>query len=434
MDLKVKIKTGDNEFFTLDASEQGLIKSFSLKRELDSDISAIIASASANELKLTCVNANGIFTASNTTSPLYEKLVDGTEFILVENGIETDKYYLVDYKAPTSVLTANCSLRAVDRLQSVLNKPVDIEQIHNDLTMKAYLTMVFQAVGFNPLDIVIDVELDNIVLNYTVINGKKLSEILSDCMIAADSYCFISRTNKVIIRPRDIRGVVVKHFNGSNIINVDPPMSMLSTANTLKVGYIATKLSDVEKLLDVKGVSVAQGITQINNYKTDKDNLYEIDNIKISSVSSVYVEETSCTQSTISMSLNSIAVEEVDIEVYGKTISKTEAFVKQQDVNKVIEAGEKSISVKSNLIQDKIYADRLLDKLWQRVQESIPYLIVKTKTNSFEYDLCDIVDVIEPVRARIDYLGYIHSLEWTWHGGDALSLTTGIKKSKGLEV
>ena len=41
--------------------------------------------------------------------------------------------------------------------------------------------------------------------------------------------------------------------------------------------------------------------------------------------------------------------------------------------------------------------------------------------------------MIEPTRARIDYLGYIHSLNWTWHGGNALSVEVGIKKTEPLE-
>lgn len=430
MDLKVKIRIGEDDYFTLDATEQGLIKSFSLKQELDSDISTLIAPTSANELKLTCINAQGIFTASNTSSPLYNKLVDGTELLVFDNNTRIGTFYLTDYQSPTSSSTSTTSLRAVDRLQSVLNRSVDIEQIHNDLTMKDYLILVFQAVGFSLEDIVIDEDLEGIVLNYTVINGKKLSEILADCMIAADSYCYISRTNKVIIKQRDIRGVAVKHFNGGNITKIDIPKSMLNTANTLKVGYIATKLSEVEKILDLKNVEVKQGITEINNYKTEKDNLYELDNVKVSSNSGVYAEDVSCTQSTVSMSLNSSVEEEVDIEVYGKTIQKSEAFVKQQDEVRVHEVGEKSIEVKSGLIQDKTYADGLLTTLWQRVQEPIPYITVSTKTQSFEFDLCYIVDVIEPIRAKINYLGYIHSLNWTWHGGNALSVEVGIKKTE----
>lgn len=431
MDLKVKIKLDDTPtFYTLDATEQGLIKSFTLKQELDSDITTLIAPISANELKLTCINANGIFTASNTTSPLYGKLQDGVELQVYDNTTRIGTLYLTDYQSPTSSLTSTTSLRAVDRLQNVLNRPVDIEQIHNDLTMTEYLTLVFQSVGFALEDIVIDTALSEILLNYTVINGKKLSEILADCMIAADSYCYISRTNKVIVKKRAITGVAVKHFTGGNITKIDIPKSMLQQANTLKVGYIATKLSEVGKLLDLKGVKVEQGITNIDNYKTEKDNLFELDNIKILSSSGVYAEEVSCTQSTVSMSLSSTAIEEVDIEVYGKTVEKVESFVKQQDTARVQEVGEKSIEVKSGLIQDKTYADSLLNTLWQRVQEPIPYITISTKVQGFEFDLCYIVDAIEPTRAKIDYLGYIHSLIWTWYGGNALSVEVGIKKAE----
>lgn len=431
MDIKVKIKLSEDDYYTLDATADGLIKGFSLKQELDSDISTLIAPTSANELKIQCVNKGGIFTASNTTSPLYKKLKDGVELLVFDGNTRIGTFYLVDYDAPTSSLSSTCSIRAVDRLQSVLNRSVDIEQIHNDLTMMEYLTMVFQAVGFSLEDIVIDEDLDNLHLNYTTINGKKLSEILADCMIASDSYCYISRTNKVIVKQRDIRGVAVKHFHGGNITKIDIPKGMLSQANTLKVGYIATSLSEVGKLLDLKGVKVEQGTTEISNYTLDKDNVYEIDNVKVSSTDGVRAEEVSCTQSTVSMSLYCTGLEdEVDLEVYGKTIQKSEAFVKKQDEVRVQEVGEKTIEVKSGLIQDKVYADNLLATLWQRVQEQIPYVVVNTKTSGFEFDLCYIVDVIEPNRVKIDYLGYIHSLSWVWHGGNSLSVEVGIKKTE----
>jgi hypothetical protein len=428
MDLKVKIKIDDTPtYFTLDQTEQGLLKSFTLKQELDSDISKLIAPISSNELKLTCVNFQGIFNASNTSSPLYQKLKDGTELLVYDGNVRIGTFYIIDYDAPTSSISSTCSIRAVDRLQNILNTNVEVEQIYSNMSMKAYLTQVFEKVGFISEDIVIDDDLYNLTLNYTLINGKKLGELLADCMIAADCYCYISRTNKVIVKSRSISGVAVKHFTGGNINSVNIPKSLLNQSNTLKVGYVTTSKSEVEKLVELSGVSVGVGTTVLEDYKTEENNIYEIDNVKISSTSGVKIEEISATQATISMSLSSIIEETVDIVVYGKTVKKTEAFVKQQDYMRVYTEGEKGVEVKSVLLQDKDLANSLLSKLWTRLQAEIPYLTISTKTTSLEYDLCYIVDVIEPIRTKLNYLGYIHSLTYKWNGGNSVSVDLGIK-------
>lgn len=430
MDLKVKIKLNDiPEYFILDQTEQGLLKSFTIKQELDSDISKLIAPISSNELKLTCANFQGIFNASNTSSPLYNILKDGTELQVYDDNTRIGTYYVVDYDAPTSSLSSTCSIRAVDRLQNVLNTNVEVEQIYSNMSMKVYLTQVFLKVGFIAEDIVIDDDLYNLTLNYTLINGKKLGELLADCMIAADCYCYISRTNKVIVKSRSISGVAVKHFTGSNIKSVNIPKSLLNQSNTLKVGYVTTSKSEVEKLVSLQGIRAEAGVTELEDYRTEENNIYEIDNVRISSTTGVKVEQISATQATISLSVynSSPYADEVDIEVWGKTIKKTDAFVKQQDYMRVYTEGEKGVEVKSVLLQDKDLANSLLSKLWTRLQAEIPYLTISTKTTSLEYDLCYIVDVIEPIRTKLNYLGYIHSLTYKWNGGNSVSVDLGIK-------
>ena len=149
---------------------------------------------------------------------------------------------------------------------------------------------------------------------------------------------------------------------------------------------MAAKVSEVQSLLAIGGQAVQSGDNEFNNFDLGITNLYELDNIKVISTSDTILSSLSATASTISFILNNPTDNEdiVDIEVFGKTVETADAYVV-----KVVETEqtEQSLEVKSLLVQSKVYAEGLADKLYIRASEPSPYIKAEVEIKDFPVDL-----------------------------------------------
>lgn len=433
--IKVEIKVDETLTYTF-IEEEGLIEGFSLSRAMDSDISALSANVICGEVNLQFSNLFNEFNVMVDSSP-YALLKNGQElkvYSVSENGTYTlFTGYIVDFTAPTSTDTQSCNVRAVDRLHALLNSDMtmnDSLQVEKTQTFFEYITRLFGAYGVLGDDLEIDEDLRQIILDFSLLAGKSLAEQLNEICKATDSYIYVNRVGRVIVKCKSVTGVSVKTYSRNDpnnyLTTTEYGYSLFSSYNTLKVGYVAAKVSEVQSLLAIGGQAVQSGDNEFNNFDLGITNLYELDNIKVISTSDTILSSLSATASTISFILNNPTDNEdiVDIEVFGKTVETADAYVV-----KVVETEqtEQSLEVKSLLVQSKVYAEGLADKLYIRASEPIPYIKAEVEIKDFPVDLGYII-TISDTEAELEYVGYIHSIDIEYDGQGYSYFTLGVKR------
>lgn len=445
--IKIDIKVDKDLTYTF-LEEENLIEGFSLKRQMDDDITSLTGAVECAEINCTL---NNLYNDFNITSPLYQyyRLKNGLEvkvYSVAEKTNELFTGYIVDFSAPTSSEEQNCNIRAVDRLQMLLNKDtstnIDI-QIEKDITLFDYILLLFGAYGVLSDEIEIDANLKNIILDYSLLNGNKLSEQLNDICKSTDAYIYVNRNGKIIVKSKSITGTPIKTFtrtdNENYLTSTEYGKSLFHSYNSLKVGYVAAKVSEVKEVLSINGIGVPAGETYSVTFDLDSGNLYELDNIKLTSTSNTSITDISATSSTITISLynpieeyededgdeNKDGTEDdiVDIKVYGKTVETADAFIVKSLPSEEI---DQEFEVSSVLIQQKSYADDLATKLYNRAVKSIPYIKASVEVQDFSVDLGYIVR-IEDSEAKISYDGYIHSIDVEYDGQGYSYFDLGIK-------
>lgn len=435
--ITVNINIPESSPFVL--TQNDYIKGFSLLYEVDAEIEKIYSAISANELNLTLINKGSVFSLENTESPLYGVLKNGAELEVFETlssePISRGKFYIVDYDAPLNAMSSTFSIRAVDKLQSILNKDISLEQVSRSLSMYDYFLQIFSSLGFKSEDLLIDEDLKAIFLNFSIFNGRKMAEILNSCCKASDCMIFVDSMGRINIKQKKMVGTPVKHFTTSNIISLDISKSLTYDYNTLKLGYVAANISENMELLNCT-LQCPAGDYSFKDLELSKDNVYDIDNIMVRSSSGVVITGCSYSQALLTLDVNNPATEEVnlDVVVIGRTIETATAYITTKNETDIGVNGDKSLDITSESVQDAAYATTLSAIYWERLNDHIPYITLKTRSNSLQFMPCMIVDVKEPVKAKLDYLGYIHSVKYEWFGGDAFSVDIGIKTAKGVEV
>ena len=298
------------------------------------------------------------------------------------------------------------------------------------------------------------------VLNYTTVEGKSLSDLLNSICISAYCNIFVDNNNNIVVRSRNAQNGVTKVFSDqTNITRIEVSKSLLNESQGLKLGYSASAVSDIIELTSLKSYEVQNGDVVIPNVTFGNHTAYDIDKIVVSADGGVVARITGYTSNSNEISLylsvsgipdKEEPVEEgeeiydengelitsrivagtdtVDIVVYGKTIISTEAFVERGKSGQEI----KVLSIESPLTQSLKDAEALIDKYWTLVQLPLPFIKVDVLVSDFSYNLGDMCE-IEATTRNLKFFGYIHSVDYEFFGGAGVSCTVGVKYLKSAE-
>lgn len=431
MGIKIVIEVDDTTSYTL-IEEDNLIEGLEIARKLDSDVTQLMASVECGECNVGLCNIHNDFTTINSAAK-YKNIKNGQKVVVFQDDTQLFTGYIVDFKAPTTREEQTCSLRIVDRLYSVLNSDLTLAdmQISSKTTAKAYISTIFKLLKIPSDEWVIEESLSNFNLNYTLIKGYKVADQLDELSKALDAYFYVDASGVIHIEPKTVSGestlTIERDVPESCLEKSEFGASVFSSYSTLKVGYTTTKLSEVKELYNVKDQEVKVGINSFENCELKTKNLFELDNVKVSSLKGSFVTELSSTSSTVSMKLENPTdeVDAVSISVCGKEVELSSNFITKElettEVSQVLE-------VSSILIQQKKYAQALAESLFSRASEKTPYIQVEVSdVEGFKLDLGSVVTVIDS-DVDFTYTGYVHSFTAEYTGIGDFYYTLGIKK------
>lgn len=438
-DLLVKIIFNDDSELDIKAKEDELnpavkadLSSFSIIMELDDQVDSVVGRVSSNELFFVLNNQSGDYSPSNTTSPLAGKIKEGVK-VVVTNGLQPlGTYYVSDWFAPLSVSKRNAEIRCEDKLQRLLNNLVDTLDILSGLPLNVFIEEVFQRVGLVPADYNVDPSLTQ-VLDYGVVSGLKLSELLRDITKAGNCYIYVGLDDIVYVKSKDITGAVVHNFSddvtqsSNTILRLNSGKSVIHSYNSLAVNYVTADVSEVINVLNISNIGVPSGVSVLSDYKTI-GNVFEIDRVKVSASDNILVTGINATQGKISLDVNNLSLtsEFCTVDVFGKVIKTSESKVVKQDTVNIARNGVKDLTIKSKLIQSESQAVALADKYWTLINLDVPYIECMSHDSTFPYLLGDICQVVSNA-VDYNYKGYIHTVRYDWVGGDALRNSLKIK-------
>mgnify|MGYP000942996827 CR=1 FL=1 len=386
-----------------------------LTKSLDNSLTSLTGKISTNTLLLGLNNLSSTF---STTSPLYSKIRKGEKLVLKDGAVVKGTFYITDYDAPEEEPKA--TIKAVDRLYYILNQTVEGLEIEREKDVKAFIKDLLVSQGISEEKVLVDETIAG-TLNYGVATGQKVSEVLNEFALATDTYIYMDAGENVVVKSRKINGVVEETLtHDADLYELTTAKSFKQSYNTLILGYGRTSISAVQELLKLEEEVVdSEEVRVLNNNKLDKP-LYDIDQVKLSEHFDLI--DLSCSQNAVSLSIENTSEEDLpcSITVYGRTLEIVDSYVERKDEG-ITDRNE--LKVNSKLIQDKSTADNIAAVLYNRLNLEIPNMRVGIMPDDFSIELCKIIRVLTD---KIDFLGYIHSFDYTISEGD-VDLKIGLK-------
>jgi len=428
----IRVNFDDITYLDISAASEGKLLSFEFSYELDDDISKLIANISANEVRFSISNNDKILSPDNVSSPYYGLIKEGMKIEIFNNSISFGTYYVTTWASNNSLYNNSVKVVATDRLQRVLNSPVNLLVMDNSIALDSYITKIFESVGIASTDLDIDSSFTDII-DFSIIKGSNLSSILNDLCVAFDMYIYVNLLNYIVITTKDIVGAADYTLSTADrITSINNGLSLAHSANSLKVTYNNLSISNIQALLTMADYGVPNGVSQLADNKMSS-NVFSIDSVVCNSSGGVEITDFDATQGKINFTLSNSSggVSLTDIIVYGKTINSSESYLIEQDIVNIADRGRKEINVNSFMLQDSARAESLLDILWARLNTQLPYIKLNESIVEFKYNLRDICQVNSTVLG-LSFLGYVHSVTYTWVAGDSVKAQLGLKYTTAL--
>jgi hypothetical protein len=419
---------------TVNLTATNRLVGFSMLLEMDNSGEWFKGSISANELNFGLENTDSQFMNTNSLSPYVGLLEENVKVEVFEGLVRLGTFYIKEWITPNTSAKKVASVRAVDRLQSVINSPVDLLGMNSNIMLKDYIKKIFLNLGFLESDLLIDQSLTQM-LNYTVIGGTKLSNVLNDISLSGDCYFYMNKDDKLVVISKVVTGIPTRTITDTaevgikaTLYDVTPSKSMMASANLLNLGYTNLTLSPVKQLASIRDYMSKVGISKTDPFKVENGNMYEVDHVRVESEFDVEVTDVTPTQNTFVLDINNPHTVPVstDITLFGKTIDLINTYIERQDDLLVQKYGRKEMKLECKLIQDMESASALADKLWTRINIPVPYLVGRLHEPNFNYNLGEISEV-KALTVNLSFIGYIHSLKYNWAGGEAVRIEIGIK-------
>lgn len=433
--LKVRIHFNDSLYLDVFSNSTSYLLDLDIKSEFDNSPEFLIGELSSNLINIKLLNENDLFNPMNTESPYSEFIKEGIK-LEVFSGVEPEgTFYVSSWQTPSVFGTRAILITGVDRLQSLLNTPVNLLEFDSSSSVKVILEKILDSLGITSSEYDISADLD-MILNYVVVRGANLSSVLNDISKAADCYIYVSKDNKIVAKPKNIVGAYLEKYstdsddtitNNGTVLDLNQFFGSTINCNRLKVNYTLVEPSGTSQLKVIK-LDLVPGLNDFTAISIDST-IYDIDNIIINN--DCIITNLKLMQSTMDISIlnNTINNISVDVILYGRTLTMTDSFVIKDDVDDIVSRGLNELVVTSSLIQSKEYASELVDILWARSSYSVPYIkfnLHLTNQSDLQRDLGDILNIVSP-SGKVDFIGYIHSMHTFWVNGDTLKIEIVLK-------
>lgn len=378
----------------------------------------------SNELELSLLNADGMFSPKNTKGPYYSLIRNGVEieaFIRPDGVDEWDPigvFYVTDWNTSSNGMTAD--VIANDRLHSVLNAPVPSMGVIRNVKLSDFLTEYFALFG---ADITVDASVDT-TLPYVFTSGYSSNRnLLADLMVAAIADCYCLHNGNIVVRrrtaPRDLRATFT---DSDQLISVAIKQSISTDYDSASVTCNAMQESAEQEVLSISSLPVGLGVTSTDLTKFITSNVVSVRSIRVDSYSAKPIAF-NATADNIVISLQSTSREEVTVKVLGTVLNKVSSVVSTE--------GTSAVSLNSNFVQTLDNANQLLTYSDRYVNEAASTVELTIRGNP-KIELGSKIR-INSTKYKLDYTGTLVKAQYKYDGGLSCTATLMIDMTEEVQ-
>lgn len=397
-----------------------------LLEEAFADGKSPFGNVTSNEITLTLLNENGIFSPTKEESPYYGKIKKGVPIHLYcrpsdQSHVTWDElgwFYVTEWTATITGITA--SVTANDKLYNVFEMPMPKLPVTANKTFVAAYQEFFAALN---TPVKIDAALrGSLKYFYNTFANK---EFLAEISTGTQTYVFCDRdgTPKVYYS-RTTQDVAHELTDTDQIKNIASKQSAILDYDGAEVVMNVPQESNVNTLLSVKSLLVSAGNYTSANTSFSKTPVYKITAALLQGADEVFISDIKATCVDLVYSLKNSTGKEVTTElgIKGTYLDTVATYFSDN--------GDNLLSVDNIYIQTEAYAQEVLKLLRAYVFNKIPVLELEVRGNA-KYKLGEKLHV-SSAKYAVDFTGILIRQKLHYDGGMSGTLT--ILNSDILEV
>lgn len=244
---------------SLDGSDTSKIISLDVNESITKNTGAVYGGVSVSRIRLTLSNMDGIYTPSNSSSPVYGKMDTSAKVEVYSDDKLYGVYYISEWGSGlTYTGYTKVNIVACDKLGSILHKTIPHIGIDERCTFKSLISKLLGSCDFTAVVPALD---DTIILEYSSLKGKTIGEALDTICQGMGGYIWEDGNGTVYAYD-------ISHFSelipkmilsgSKNVVSCEAN-GEIYRANTLGVNYVDAKKSETLKLFEVESLSLPQG-------------------------------------------------------------------------------------------------------------------------------------------------------------------------------
>lgn len=371
--------------------------------------------------------SNMVMVGFDYAPTFWGKIVKGMKCEVFNGETRLGIFYLTDFTPPEDD-EAIATITAYDLFYNLINREViPTFEIVDNMSAEDYITAVFESVGIADDRLVFDPSFSDLVLNFSICEGKNLAEILTEFMLATDCFIYVGANENIIIQNKSI-SVEDEEYDELD----DDSLSSLDLGSTFEEAYTGVKLTynrftigEKETLLKTKTTLQPNTTLTLENL-TLPSPLYLLSQIKTTIDCDISNVVSSQKKIGFSLSANLAEEETVEVELKGQFIKFVESFVVSEDECE----NPNYLELSSKMVQESYLAYNLAYILKERLNKRV--IRCSMMPDDFDIELCKIMEISSIVKGLSPIYAYVHGYELNITEGD-VELVLTLKELEGVE-
>lgn len=377
------------------------LATLNLLEEMCADSNNPLGAISSNELDIGLVNYKNYFSAYNTESPFYGKLVPNLKveaFLQIKRevafvDIPLGTFYTGTWKGTSDSYAA--SVPCYDVLYFILQKNLPSFKARKQASLYSLFEEVFVACGLTSNDYIIDTSLHNVIVPIAWIPKGTAKDALTLLAQAARSFVYVNKQGKVIVRilSLDTSLPLFRLKDQNQVVSVEVPVQYDSTYSRVTINTYSVTESDSKEVATLQS-TVPNGTSEYGPLDLSGPVPYiAYSNTDVSSIQVHITDYTAWTTNIKVINPGDAVTQEIKVYAPVLETAYTTATVDDDTAKALI--GVKVLPVDNFLIQDGTYALQYANALLQIVSNPEAKVTINVRGNA-NIKLGDIIVVEDP--------------------------------------
>lgn len=375
--------------------------------EVGSDSNNPIGDTSANELSLSLLNEDGLFSVTNVDGPYYGKIKRGVKVIpyirtAATNWIQLGTFYVNEWVGSLTGLRAEVT--CYDKILDVFNSP----PVRPAVTLEATASTAFASI-FAPLNVpvVVPPTLTNIIEWWYALNNNQ--ETLRELSASTFIGCYCGHNGDIELKDFTKQGIMRAEITDSDqLVSAETTRSLTKEFNGMTLIINKHQLV-TEELVSLKDITVAPGVSTSAPTKFPSAPIAEVDVIKSTfNHPRAQVSTFNNTSHEIQYVLRNddVVDAEGDVAIIGKRIEVVQS--------EHFKSGSSPMLVDYRYVQNLSLATKQREVIDRYTKSNLPYLNVATRGNPL-LQLGDKIKIVSD-KYGINFTGVLLRQQFTYTG------------------